>query len=530
MINKVYVDFETNAISYYDPKFEVRLTGYMEPGGKVKQIEEIKDLPFYKEIVGWGNYEFFVAKSQGYLLQKYTNLKIPFLLYNENKRWGLGTALEHISKLNHKFLRSQWEQLGYKWDNVPMQYLKPYNKLDVLAMEWLDTWIQGKYSTKQNNLLQETNQYLCEMSWKGIRIDLEENKKQYFYYKNSTENKKVVLLAKFDINWNSPEQVGKILHKVGVKLPKTPSGQWAVNKIVLGDKKDHPLVAEYLDCNHEMSLLDTFVIGLHDKVSFDGLLHPEFSFAKTGRYRCARPNLQNLPKPDKSPIRKQIVPEDNESILYAVDWKQVEIYLIAICFNIPKLIQELKNGIDVHQRSADKFQIPRHDAKQCNFATFYGATKYALKKHGLDPDITGQQFINSIHSEYPELRSIHNKNAESAKKGELINIFDRTRRSEKFTKINNFLIQSVAADLNKMMLIKTNELGKLYKSRPYFDIHDEIVFTVKKTEEKEYLTKVIEKSYNMINDEVERWFGFRLPLDLKYKIKRGNNYGELKEI
>ena len=431
MIDKLYTDFETNALSYYDPKFKVILSGYLEPRGKVKQIEGIKDFPLCKELIGWGGYEFFVSKSQNYPIDKFTNLKIPYILYDENKRWGLGTALEHIGKLNHKFLRIQWEQLGYKWDNVPMQYLKPYNKLDVMCMEWLDTWIQGKYSLKQNALLQETNQYISELSWKGLRIDLVENKTQYKQYKQLVEEKLEGLKQIADINWASPEQVGKVLHKAKVKLPKTKTGQWAVNKIVLNTVRGHKLVDQYLDYNRTCTLLETFIVGLHNKLQFDGRLHPNFSFATTGRFRCSGPNLQNLPKPDKGPMRKQIIPEDDESVLYAVDWEQLEICLIAVCFNIPKLIEEIKNGEDRHQKSADKFGLSRHDAKQSNFATFYGASKYALRKHNLDPDTAGQQFINYIHSEYPDLRSIHARNSEAAEKGEITNIFDRTRRSNK---------------------------------------------------------------------------------------------------
>ena len=528
ILDKLYLDFETDARSYYDPEFMVRLSGYLKPGSKVKQVENIKDLPLCKELIGWGNYEYFVCKSQNYPINKFTNLKIPYILYDENQRWSLGQALEHIGKLNHKFLRTQWEHLGYNWDNVPMQYLKPYNKLDTMCMEWLDEWIQGKYSLKQNALLQETNQYICELSWKGLKIDLEENKKQYKQYKSLIEEKLEGLKAVADINWNSPEQVGKVFHKAKVKLSKTKTGKWAVNKIALNELRGHKLVDQYRDYNRHCTLLRTFVVGMHDKLQLDGKLHPNFSFTKTGRFRCSGPNLQNLPKPNKGPMRKQIIPEDNDSVLYAVDWEQLEICLIAICFNMPKLIEEIKNGEDRHQKSANKFSIPRDDAKQCNFGTFYGATKYALKKHNLDPDTTGQQFINYLHSEYPDLRSIHARNSEAAEKGQVTNIFDRTRRSTKFTELNNFLIQSVAGDLNKMMLIKTNEVGKNYKSRPYLDIHDELIFTVRLDEEKKYLTNVIQESYNRVNDEVERWFGFRLPLDLKYKIKKGLNYGELK--
>lgn len=529
ILDKLYTDFETDAKEPYDPNFTVRLCGYMEPGGKVKQVEKISEMPLCKELVGWGGYEFFVCKSQNYPIQKFYNQKIPWHLYNENKKWSLGSALEHIGKLNHKFLRSQWEKLGFKWHDVPMQYLKPYNKLDTLAMDWLDTWIQGKYSSKQNNLLQAVNQCLCELTWKGIVIDLEENKKQYIEYKNITEKSHQELLKIADINWNSPEQVGNVLKKSGAKLRRTKSGkQWAVNKEALKEFKDHPLVKQYLEWNHERTLLDTFIIGIHDKIQLDGRLHPNFSFATTGRYRCSRPNMQNLPKPDKGPMRRQIIPESPGGILYAVDWDQLEICLIAVVYKLEKLLEEIKSGIDVHQKAADRFNIERHAAKQCNFATFYGATKWALGKHGFEPD-AAQQFINYIHSEYPDLRKVHSEIDELIKKGTITNIFDRTRRTFKFTDAINFLIQSVAGDLNKMMLIKANELGSAYQSRPYFDVHDELVFTVCKEEENEYLTKVILPCYNHINEEIERWFGFRFPIDLQSTIKKGPNYGQLEE-
>jgi len=532
MIDKIYLDYETNGLTAYHPDFDVRLSGYMEPHGKVYQSEN-HIFPESSEIVGWSNYEYFVAKRTNYPLQKYTDLKIPFVLFNENSQWGLGKALRHIGKLDHKFLKIQWERLGYKWNNVPYQYLKPYNKLDVLAMDWLNDWIQDKYSTKQNNLLQTVNQILCEMCWQGIKVDLKENKKQYRYYKKLTDTQEKQLLEKADINWNSPEQVGNYLKKKEkVKLPKTPSGKgYSANKEVLKQFRDNKTIDLYLEWNRNRTLLDTFVVGLHDKVQYDGKLHPSFSFAKTGRYRFSQPNMQNLPKIDKAPMRRQIIPETEDSVLYGVDWDQLEICLIAVAFNIKKLINEINRGIDVHQRSADQFNIKRHDAKQCNFGTFYGAGKYALRKHNLEPD-DAQQFINYIHSEYLDLRSIHHRNSEAADKGEITNLFDRTRRSYKFTEINNFLIQSIAGDLNKMVLIRawtlSKELG--FKSRPYFDIHDELIFTVVKKEEKEYLDKVIKVSYNKIKEDIYKWFQVDFPLNLQYSIKTGKNYGDLKEI
>ena len=81
-----------------------------------------------------------------------------------------------------------------------------------------------------------------------------------------------------------------------------------------------------------------------------------------------------------------------------------------------------------------------------------------------------------------------------------------------------------------MMLIKTNELGKDFESKPYFDIHDELVFTVKKKEEKEYLSKVIIPAYDSLHEEVMRWFGVELPLKFRYKIKIGPSYGQLEEV
>ena len=81
-----------------------------------------------------------------------------------------------------------------------------------------------------------------------------------------------------------------------------------------------------------------------------------------------------------------------------------------------------------------------------------------------------------------------------------------------------------------MMLIRAGELGEGFKSKPYFDVHDELVFTVKKEEEQEYLTRVILPAYNRLNEQCERWFGVTLPFKFRFKIKKGPNYGELTEV
>jgi len=531
ILDRGYLDFESNALSVYDKDFRLTLIGWTDKAGRVKQEIDHKKMDLIKEPVTWGNYEFFILKQLGIPFQKFYNLKIPCLLIDENKKWALGEALETIGLLNHKFLKQQWENLGYNWSNVPLKYLKPYNSLDVSCMPKLEDWIKGKYNQRYNQFLQETNQCLCEMSWKGIRLDLECNDKLKAEFEVEIAKHILKLNEISKINWDSDDQVGPILNTI-VKLPKTKKGNLATNKKDIDHLRGNKVVDLYLEYKKLKGIYNNFIIGYRKRIDDSAKLHTTYSFAKTGRYRSSNPNLQNLPRTKTSPIKNQIIPDSNTSTFYSLDWKQLELVIAAVAYDIKEMKEDIKKGIDIHQVSADKFGIDRSPwAKNANFAVMYGAGKYSVKQQGLKTNEKGQEFIDWFKGKYPGITIKHAQiNQEIAAYKQVTNIHGLTRHTEDFGKGLNFLVQSIAADLNKMMLIGTMKDSLNYRSRPCMDIHDSLIFNVEKEEEKEYLEKVILKNYNSIKDHIEYWFNYKFPLDLRYELERGKNLGEMEKI
>jgi len=98
-----------------------------------------------------------------------------------------------------------------------------------------------------------------------------------------------------------------------------------------------------------------------------------YAFVPTGRLSSSSPNLQNVPKRDEDGrrIREVFIPRDGYSFVDA-DNSQVEYRLGAEMSGDTEMIRIFKEGLDLHQESANLFDCPRDEAKNVNFADFYG--------------------------------------------------------------------------------------------------------------------------------------------------------------
>ncbi|MCA9646681.1 MAG: hypothetical protein KC492_38605, partial [Myxococcales bacterium] len=114
--------------------------------------------------------------------------------------------------------------------------------------------------------------------------------------------------------------------------------------------------------------------------------------AVSGRWSCAEPNLQNLPRiRDADPtgfsntVRKMFVPLRPDHILVAFDFEQIELRVLANCSHCAELIRTLNDPDerrrDIHRRIAasifdksfdDVTGDERSSAKACVFGTLYG--------------------------------------------------------------------------------------------------------------------------------------------------------------
>lgn len=306
-------------------------------------------------------------------------------------------------------------------------------------------------------------------------------------------------------NINSGKQLYGVLMNLGVDpslIALTDKGNPKLDKnalATLADVHNVSIVKKILEFRKYEKLLTTYAVGIYDQRDCVGKVHGSINQteATTGRMSITKPALQTLPKRDKR-IRKAFVPEDNHT-LYFMDLDQVEYRLFAHYAKLPELLEQIKNGYDVHTATAatlfgqnmqelakkihegdDEATAIRSRAKTLNFALIYGMGNQALA-NDLKVSLTEATEVKARYfSTMPEARVFINTVYQVIKmRGFVKNFYGRRRRldSDDCYKAPNALIQGCAADYIKHKVVN------IYKYLMYNNlkthliniVHDELV-------------------------------------------------------
>lgn len=357
--------------------------------------------------------------------------------------------------------------------------------------------------------------------------------------------KEISALADASFNLDSPRQLGEILFdklKISTKAKKTKTGQYATSEDVLvRHRKDHPIVEHILEYRQLKKLKSTYVDPLPELCdSKDGRIHTHFmqTVTATGRLSSNNPNLQNIPirSAKGREIRKAFVPRDENHLLMAVDYSQIELRIIAALSDDQAMIEAFSKGIDIHTATAAKVfktavsevsREQRSKAKAVNFGIIYGQSAFGLSQNLGIPRKDAKEIIDSYFQEYPTIKKyMENVVAHSRDKGYVETILKRRRYLPDINSANaivrgyaernavNAPIQGSAADIIKLAMIKVQEeltQGNL-RTKMVLQVHDELVFDVH-IEEQDVVEKLVKK--NMENAMV-----LTVPLDVEYKVAK----------
>lgn len=188
--------------------------------------------------------------------------------------------------------------------------------------------------------------------------------------------------------------------------------------------------------------------GMLTLVGLDGIIHHKINHTNTvtGRLSSSDPNLQNLPKGNKSKLklifmsRFRVMGPDGKWIqqgkIIQSDFTALEIYIQALLTECKQLIEDLRAGLDMHcLRLANKEGLPyeevyalckgdkyseewdykRTGAKMYSFAAAYGAGD---AKIAADNDMTVDEvaaFRAADNARYPEIQEYYNDLTEQIK-------------------------------------------------------------------------------------------------------------------
>jgi DNA polymerase-1 len=332
--------------------------------------------------------------------------------------------------------------------------------------------------------------------------------------------------AKTEFNLDSPKQLGEVLFdQMGIpyKGKKTKSGQYATGEDkLLAYQKDYPIVHDILEYRQIAKLRSTYVEALPRLINpRTGRVHTTFSqaVAATGRLSSVGPNLQNIPiRTERGrKVRKAFIASDDQHILMAADYSQIELRLIAELSGDKAMLEAFSQGLDIHAATAaNVFDVAleevtremRSNAKTVNFGIIYGVSAFGLSQQTNMSRTESKEVIDSYFRTYPGIKTYMDENiAQAREKGFVTTILGRKRILNDINSRNAILrghaernaintpVQGSAADMIKIAMININrEMEKReMKSLMTLQVHDELVFDVLKTELDELKALVIEQ-------------------------------------
>lgn len=184
------------------------------------------------------------------------------------------------------------------------------------------------------------------------------------------------------------------------------------------------------------------------------------------------------------PVRKCFIPrKDYKFVMF--DYDQMEYRLMLDYAGELKVIEEIKNGMDVHEATGKLVGVSREEAKTLNFMLLYGGgvNKLAIS---LNVDIKKARSLKSKYfKKLPNVKKLIKRvNEVVQQRGHIKNWLGRRYYfKENFYKAPNYLIQGGCADIIKLAMLDIDWLLEPYKSSMLVTIHDEVLCEIHKDED-----------------------------------------------
>ena len=406
-----------------------------------------------------------------------------------------------------------------------------------------------------NNLLETIEKpalnALLKIETNGVKIDqnfLESYSKELSMRIDKLQ-KQAYKIAGEEFNLDSPNQLLEILfNKLGLPiLKKTPKGQPSTNEetlVRLSEEYELPkVILEYRGlAKLKSTYTDSLVKMIHNQTN---RVHTSYQQAvtSTGRLSSTEPNLQNIPikTEEGRKIRQAFIAEPG-NIIISADYSQIELRIMAHLSEDKNLTRAFKEGLDVHASTASEiFSIPidevtsdnRRKAKAINFGLMYGMSAFGLTRQLGISRQDAQQYLDSYFDKYQGVNAyMESIRGEAKAKGYVETVMGRRvhvpeinsgnglRRQAAERAAINGPLQGSAADIIKKAMIDVyhwiEDSDSSNEIKMIMQVHDELVFEVKKSKTKEYQDQIVSLMENT----------FSLSVPLIVEAESGNNWNE----
>lgn len=330
--------------------------------------------------------------------------------------------------------------------------------------------------------------------------------------------------------------------------------------------------------------VSTYLNNWYKLSEYDNKLHTNYkqNGTATGRLSSSAPNLQNVPfMIEDINLKSLFIPDSDEYDIYNVDIKAAEMRVLASYSGEAKLIQALKDGVDLHDQTAallsglsvDKIKEGKNItgsveydyrklAKIINFGIVYGITAYGIarqcnmkllidkrrresnlppidyslldEKEMLEVEITeGDRLIEDYFTVYPNIAKFYEFTSRYVLDNQLI--VYKTGRKRRFSIRNyayvsqrkigrqgvNSVIQGSSSDIVMYNLVRLHEEIAKIGGRILLTVHDSIVFQVPKVNA-DKVAAILEQVIKVDTATQFPW----MKVDWEYDYGVGSNYGE----
>ena len=367
---------------------------------------------------------------------------------------------------------------------------------------------------------------LIDMEKEGVRIDVEALRAYAAQLSDerSAIERQIYDLAGMQFNISSPKQLGEVLYeqlKVTDRPPRTATKQYSTAEEVLQKLSDrHPIIPLILDYRSITKLVGAYLDAFPKLINpATGRLHTVYNqtVTATGRLSSSNPNLQNIPiRTERGrEIRRAFVARDNDHLLLAADYSQIELRIIASLAKDEHMLHAFNSGFDIHAATAAKiYHLPmeevskdqRRNAKSVNFGIVYGISAFGLSEQLGIPRKEAAALIEEYFAQYPDIQAFIEHSKQFARehgyartllgrRRYLPDINSRNASARAFAERNavNMPIQGTSADMIKLAMVRIHgELRKRnLKSKMILQVHDELVFDLYRPEEAEVRELVV---------------------------------------
>ena len=408
--------------------------------------------------------------------------------------------------------------------DVPRELIEPYARNDARITLDLFKFYRTKGITTEPIYTKEMQLLKClvDMQRRGVLIDTRFCKKNaHLCAEHIRKIEKEIKEKHKGINVASNKKLAAYLFDdQGVRCDYlTEKGNPAFDEFHLS-KYEHPISPLILELRELQKVKVTYLDALTEKADDKKIIHCDFFQvgARTGRFSCRKPNLQNIPRTGRIDVRRAFTCRPGFSNYY-FDYSQVELRILAHYSQEPLMLEELsKEESDLHSVTCkavfgEVTKQKRTLSKNINFGIIYGMgpKKFCTMVNQQYPDFNmsytdARAFINKYYETYKRVRTFTWRVPQKIMDvGYVVDVFGRKYScpAKESYKGVNYLIQGCAAGIIKKAMIEIHDLLEGKNSNMLLTIHDELVIEIHESEE-----ELVQNIKEIMEDRVT----FRVPI------------------